>query len=230
MAYNPSEPHQYDTIIEQAAKLNNLPPDLFRKQLWQESKFDPNATSKVGAKGIAQFMSKTGKAYGLVTEDDFRDPIKSINASAKYMKDLMETYGDWNTALVAYNGGTKAAKNYKAGNFDALPAETQHYVSFLGSDTPIQRPKLKLNEFDQSPEFSVTRKNVLDTASQPVRFQENFESIIPKEGGVAQDVGFLGGITHGATGTYVRQLLSDSDPFDVGSDYAPNDQERRTIL
>ena len=49
MAYNPSEPHQYDTIIEQAAKLNNLPPDLFRKQLWQESKFDPTAASKVGA-------------------------------------------------------------------------------------------------------------------------------------------------------------------------------------
>ena len=89
MAYNPSVPHQYDTIIEQAAKLNNLPPDLFRKQLWQESKFDPTAASKVGAKGIAQFMPKTGKAYGLVTEDDFRDPIKSINASAKYMKDLM---------------------------------------------------------------------------------------------------------------------------------------------
>lgn len=230
MAYNPSEPSQYDTVIEQAAKLNNLPVDLFRKQLWQESKFKPDAVSKAGAKGIGQFIPSTGKAYGLKTDADFFDPIKSINASAKYMKDLMESYGDWNTALVAYNGGPKAAKNYKAGNFDALPAETQHYVSFLGSDTPISRPKLKLNDFDQRPEFNVTRKNVFDTVSQPVRFQENFESIIPKEGGVAQDVGFLGGLTHGATGTYVRQLLSDSDPFDTGSDYVPNDQERRTIL
>ena len=89
MAYNPSVPHQYDTIIEQAAKLNNLPPDLFRKQLWQESKFDPHATSKVGAKGIGQLIPSTGRAYGLKTDADFFDPIKSINASAKYMKDLI---------------------------------------------------------------------------------------------------------------------------------------------
>lgn len=119
--YDPSVPGEYDAIIEAAAKANNIPPDLFRKQIWAESSFKPDTVSAAQAKGLAQFIPSTGKMYGLETDADFFDPVKSINAGAKYMADLMRTYGDWNTAIVAYNGGTKAARNYQRGNVSKLP-------------------------------------------------------------------------------------------------------------
>ncbi len=105
-----------------------------------ESALYPKAGSKAGAKGLWQFMCRTGKAYDLqVTSyvDDRYDPYKSTIAACQHLQDLHDIYQDWSLALAAYNSGAgnvnKAirraggVKNYWA-IWPFLPRETRGYV------------------------------------------------------------------------------------------------------
>ena len=222
--YDPSVPSEYDAIIEAAAKANNIPPDLFRKQIWTESSFKPDTISVAQAKGLAQFIPSTGKMYGLETDDDFFDPVKSVNAGAKYMADLMRTYGDWNTAVVAYNGGTKAARNYQRGDVSKLPVETQNYLKLLASPVPNKSDAMSLNSFENPARLEAT--SIFDNLADPVTMSNTTTSIKQPE----DSAGFLGGIKHGATGTFVRQRLDSTDPFGIGESYVPTDEESLGIL
>lgn len=58
----------------------------------QESLLDPKAVSHTGPRGIMQFTKSTGKEWGLITEEDFFDPAKSINAGARYMAKILDWY------------------------------------------------------------------------------------------------------------------------------------------
>lgn len=222
--YDPSVPSEYDAIIEAAAKANNIPPDLFRKQIWTESSFKPDTVSVAQAKGLAQFIPSTGKMYGLETDADFFDPVKSINAGARYMADLMRTYGDWNTAVVAYNGGTKAARNYQRGDVSKLPMETQNYLRLLASPVPNKSDAMSLNSFENPARLEAT--SIFDNLADPVTMSSTTTSIRQPE----DSAGFLGGIKHGATGTFVRQRLASTDPFGIGESYVPTDEESLGIL
>ncbi|MCT4623319.1 MAG: LysM peptidoglycan-binding domain-containing protein [Schleiferiaceae bacterium] len=105
-----------------------------------ESALNPRAKSRVGAKGLWQFMYSTGKIYGLQTSsyvDDRYDPIKSTEAACKFMTSLYKIYGDWNLVLAAYNSGpgnVNKAIRRSGGKRDYwhlrpyLPRETAGYV------------------------------------------------------------------------------------------------------
>jgi len=105
-----------------------------------ESALNPTANSRAGAKGLWQFMYRTGKLYGLKVNsfvDDRFDPYKSTNAACRHLRDLFEIYGDWSLAMAAYNSGAgnvnKALR--RAGGVKSywavwpyLPRETRGYV------------------------------------------------------------------------------------------------------
>lgn len=105
-----------------------------------ESALKPDAKSRVGAKGLWQFMYPTGKQYNLHVSsyvDERSDPIKSTQAACRYLSDLYKIFNDWELALAAYNSGpgnvNKAIrraggqKNYwNIRNY--LPRETAGYV------------------------------------------------------------------------------------------------------
>ena len=129
----------YMPIFEQALEKEGLPLELKYLPI-VESALDPNATSRVGAAGLWQFMIGTGKGLGLEVNslvDERRDPYRSSEMAAKYLKNLYQIYNDWSLAIAAYNCGpgnvNKAIhRNGGTGDFwdiyEYLPRETRGYV------------------------------------------------------------------------------------------------------
>ena len=127
--------HPYDGIIKDTAERYGLNHSLFRRQLYQESRFNPNAVSRAGAMGIGQIMPKTAKAYGVTDLSTLKDPFFNIDLAGRIMKDnLKYAKGNQYAALAMYNGGTAAMKNYLKGNYKELPKETWNYIDTLGDD------------------------------------------------------------------------------------------------
>lgn len=94
---------QLAPVIRAASEKHGVPFDLLMGMTHVESKFDPSATSGVGAEGTAQFMPATAKQYNLTNT---RDPVASADAQARYMRDLLDMFGgDETKAIAAYNAG-----------------------------------------------------------------------------------------------------------------------------
>jgi soluble lytic murein transglycosylase-like protein len=98
-------PPAYEAPIARAASRWNVSASLLAAQLYAESGFNPFAISPAGARGIAQFMPGTARAYGL--QNPF-DPAAAIQAQARLMRDLLRRFGTVPLALAAYNAGPGA--------------------------------------------------------------------------------------------------------------------------
>ncbi len=134
---------RYHNMIVSTLKDEGVPQDLI--YLAQaESGFHPLAVSRVGARGIWQFMASRGRGYGLSHNqwvDDRQDPEKSTRAAARHLKDLYNQFGDWYLAMAAYNSGpgTVQAAVKRTGYADfwelyrrnVLPKETRNYVPII---------------------------------------------------------------------------------------------------
>ena len=113
-----------EPIIQEAAALHGVDPDLVKAVIQTESRFDPRAQSGVGAQGLMQLMPRTAKAVGI--EDPF-DARQNIFGGVKYLSQMMQRY-DGNTALAlaAYNAGPGNVRRHRG-----VPpfGETRGYVT-----------------------------------------------------------------------------------------------------
>lgn len=97
----------YFPLFEATLDKYNMPLELKYLAI-VESALNPKAKSRVGAKGLWQFMYGTAILNGLSVNsyvDDRYDPIKSTEAACVFMTKLYKIYGDWNLVLAAYNSG-----------------------------------------------------------------------------------------------------------------------------
>jgi hypothetical protein len=112
----------YVELARQKALKYGLDPNLFVRQIQAESSFNPNAVSSAGAIGLGQIMPATAKELGINPED----PDQNLEGAARYMRQQLDTFGDYSLALAAYNAGAGNVK--KAGGIPNF-TETQNYVS-----------------------------------------------------------------------------------------------------
>ena len=134
---------RYEDMIRSILKEEGVPQDLM--YLAQaESGFHPLAVSRVGARGMWQFMGSRARGYGLHRDfwvDDRQDPEKATHAAARHLKDLYHQFGDWYLAMAAYNSGPgtvqSAVKRTGYADFwelyrrNVLPRETRNYVPII---------------------------------------------------------------------------------------------------
>ncbi len=129
----------YFPLFERHLTHHNLPSELKYLSII-ESGLNPRAVSRASAVGLWQFMSFTGKYFGLNNDwyiDDRMDPEKSTEAACRYLKQLHTMFGNWELALAAYNSGPGTVKRairrsgYKRTFWEIykyLPRETRSYV------------------------------------------------------------------------------------------------------
>lgn len=129
----------YFPLFEKYLAKYNLPDELKYLAII-ESGLNPRAVSRVRAVGLWQFMSATGRYYGLHNDwyvDDRMDPEKATDAACRYLRDLHSMFNNWELALAAYNTGPgnvrKAIRRsgYKKSFWEIypkLPRETRSYV------------------------------------------------------------------------------------------------------
>ena len=136
-------PIYHKDIIISYAKEYDVDPYLVTAVIRAESKFDPEAESTAGARGLMQIMPETGEwvAEKLALEDFDREqlfqPEVNICIGTWYLSDLRDEFADIVLVLAAYNGGRGNVKQWlemkkdRDGtlSIDELPfLETRHYV------------------------------------------------------------------------------------------------------
>src|SRR6266704_3817973 len=134
---------RYQDMIQKILRQEGVPQELI--YLAQaESGFHPLAVSRVGARGMWQFMGSRARGYGLQRSwwvDERQDPEKATHAAARHLKDLYNQFGDWYLAMAAYNSGPgtvqQAVKRTGYADFwelyrrNVLPKETRNYVPII---------------------------------------------------------------------------------------------------
>ena len=145
---------RYIDIMRNILKERGLPEELVFLPI-VESGFNPHAYSPAKAVGPWQFISDTAKRYGLIIDwwrDERKDPVKSTQAAASYLKDLYRMFGSWNLSLAAYNAGEgrilRSLKRSGENDYWALmekkhiPQETRDYVPrYIAATKIIQNPE-----------------------------------------------------------------------------------------
>lgn len=138
---------KYEPMISAKLEKRDMPQDLIYLAMI-ESGFNPTARSPAKAGGLWQFISETGKRYGLTVNkkvDERNHPEKATDAALSYLSDLHDRFGSWYLAAAAYNTGEnrvarimrQVTGNEKGSDKDyyriskLLPKETQDYVPMM---------------------------------------------------------------------------------------------------
>ena len=119
-------PGGFGSIVTQAAKKYGVDPALIAAVMETESRFNPDAVSQAGARGLMQLMPATAKGLGVT---DASDPLQNVLGGAKLLGQLSEKYkGNLELTLAAYNAGSGAVDKH-----GGIPpyAETRKYVPLV---------------------------------------------------------------------------------------------------
>jgi membrane-bound lytic murein transglycosylase D len=145
----------YREMILEELRKEAMPEELSWVPIF-ESGFKVNAYSSARALGLWQFISSTGYRFGLKRTrwvDERMDPEKSTRAAIQYLKELHAFFGDWTTALAAYNCGEfrvqRLIRNQRINYLDnfwdlykLLPRETARFVPrFIATILIINNPE-----------------------------------------------------------------------------------------
>lgn len=163
----------YFPMIEQILKEEDVPEEL-KYLAMIESGLNPRARSHAAAVGMWQFISATGRAYGLQVNhwvDERQDPEKATRAAARHLRDLYQQYGgDWHVAIAGYNCSPRCIRRAEQraraqkptgpitywDMYPYLPRETRNYVPmFIATTLLLTNPDaFDLPPVDPGPRYA----------------------------------------------------------------------------
>ena len=135
-------PIKFEDIVNKYSKLYEVDKNLIFAVIKSESKFDSEANSHKGAKGLMQVMDETAIDISIELGEEEKeinllDPETNIKIGTKYLKNLIDKYNNINIALIAYNAGIGNVDKWiedgtikkDGSNVEAVPfKETNNYV------------------------------------------------------------------------------------------------------
>lgn len=132
-------PNKYTDKVCAAADEFGLSRSLVKSVVWAESRFDKNATSRKGAKGLMQLMPETfdecAQALGLPQNADIYDVENSLRCGCYYLSILIDKFSDVTAALMAYNAGEANARKFLDG--EKIFPETKKYLANISKAQKI---------------------------------------------------------------------------------------------
>ena len=176
---------RYMPIMQPILEANGLPRDTVYLAMI-ESGFSPNAYSWAHASGPWQFISSTGKQYGLHQDfwvDERKDPLKATVAASRYLKDLHKELGHWYLAWAGYNTGSGRVRRLMerldtrdfwtiAAAEKGLATETKHYVPKLIAAALISKSPTAFGftekEFEYEPALTFEEVKITDATDLDV--------------------------------------------------------------
>lgn len=155
--FNPDAFLQSKLRVDPKTGVYSADDPLAQSILMIESKGIPNRISKTGAKGLYQFIKSTGKAYGLVTDEDFFDPQKNFEAFKRLTVDnakLIKNAGLPVNPVTIWgyqNLGPRFAEVYRAfqRGDDNVSAKTRRDMELNGANTVAKYMSLFSNNLQK---------------------------------------------------------------------------------
>lgn len=137
-------PLKYEREILKASELYNLEPELISAVIYAESRFEKDATSGVGARGLMQIMPETfiwlcEKRGAEYTIDDLYSPDINIDYGAYYLSWLYNHFGDIYTACAAYNAGIGAVEDWLLSEEYTEDGKTLSYIPYGETSTYVSK-------------------------------------------------------------------------------------------
>ena len=146
-------PVRYPEIVQSASEETGLSEALIYAVIKTESGFDPSAESHAGAKGLMQMIPDTfswiqqkhdGSAE--FEEEALLDPETNIRYGCRVLHEMVNLFGNVDTALCAYNAGAGTVQRWLSDpayssdgkTLDVIPyAETERYVEKVNQNRKI---------------------------------------------------------------------------------------------
>jgi soluble lytic murein transglycosylase len=152
-AWRAAFPLPYEPSLRDAAARNQLDPMLVAGLIRQESAFESNAMSRVGAVGLMQVMPKTATKLARQLKVRYvrsllTDPGYNLQLGSRYLANLIQAYGNPEAALAAYNAGEDRVAQWTAGQnyletaefVESIPfTETREYVQIVMRNAEVYR-------------------------------------------------------------------------------------------
>jgi soluble lytic murein transglycosylase-like protein len=148
---------RYGRMIDRAASEHNLDSALIAAVIQTESSGDPRAVSKAGAKGLMQLRDGTAREMGVKNS---LDPEANIRGGSRYLRRMLDRFGDLSLALAAYNAGPGTVERH-----GGVPPfkETRDYIVRVTRRMAVHATRGP----DSASKEATDRADKMNTGSQP---------------------------------------------------------------
>lgn len=137
-------PKKYSDYVEFYSNQYNLDANLVYSIIKAESKFEKDAVSRKGAKGLMQIGDGT-RDWAIeelkINNIDIFEPKDNIRIGCWYLNKLYKEFGDLDLVIAAYNGGSGNVKKWLADKEFSSDGENLETIPFKETATYLNKVK-----------------------------------------------------------------------------------------